>query len=91
MRWCVRIASLKRIHNKDVYNACVSFFEEEKNDRTTDVSACATANGFYNSVCSFDFYFHLVLVIAVLERVEILNAALQSCTLSTNEAQNKLT
>lgn len=89
-RWCVRVKSLKRMHHKDTYDALLIFFEDKQKDKQIDKTACSKAGGLLKSMDSFEFYYLLTLVIAVLERVEILTAELQKCELSVSESHDKI-
>ena len=78
------------MHKKTVYNACLNFFEEKRDDRKSDASTCAKPAGLYKAMDSFEFYFFMTIVILILERVEVLNAELQKCELSISEAHDKI-
>ena len=78
------------MHNKTVYNACLNFFEEKRDDRKADASTCAKTAGLYKVMDSFEFYFFMTIVISILERVEVLNAELQKCELSISEVHDKI-
>ncbi|XP_033225987.1 uncharacterized protein LOC117178671 [Belonocnema kinseyi] len=51
--WLLRIKSAKRMYNKTVYNSCLNFFEEKRDDRESDISACAKAAGLFKRIDSF--------------------------------------
>ena len=73
-----------------MYNVCLNFFEEKRDDHTSNASTCVKAAGLYRAMDSFEFYFFMTVVISILERVEVLNAELQKCELSISKAHDKI-
>lgn len=74
-RWCIRIKSLKSI--RDNYTALSEFFYETSEDNKLLATITANAATFYNKLDTFEFYFYLIILIHIFERVETLNQALQ--------------
>lgn len=87
----MRIKSLKTLRSMNNYEAALSFFEGMKTDKGIDSSVSARASGFLRHLEGFDFLFLLTCTIAILERVEVLNAELQRSDLSVNESHQKVT
>lgn len=83
-RWCMRVKSLKTI--KDNYAALMDFFNDVGHDSTFDTAITSTAFGYYDKLKSFSFYFHLISLIYIFERIENLNSALQKVDLHFSES-----
>ena len=84
-RWTVRIKSLKSIFEN--YTTTIAFFEKITEDHEVDSLISAKAQGFLRSLSSFEFYFILVIIIDIFEKIEILNTELQQKDLCVNESQ----
>ena len=59
-------------------------------DREVDSKVSAKASGFIIQLESFEFYFLLTVLIAIFDRIEILNAELQKSDISFNECNRKI-
>lgn len=86
----MRVKSLKTLEKRSNYEAAQSFFEELQNDSTLDCGIYAKAVGFSKQLESFEFYFMLNFMIAIFDRIELLNASLQKSNLNVHEAHGKV-
>lgn len=83
-RWCVRIKSLKTV--RDNYQTLINFFDEISNDPSTESAAAAAAASYLAKFESFDFFFHLKVLIYIFECVENLNTTLQKIDLNLTQS-----
>ncbi|XP_039302959.1 zinc finger MYM-type protein 1-like [Solenopsis invicta] len=88
-RWYVRVKSLKTLEKRSNYEAAQSFFEELQ---MTQHLTAAFMQRLLDSkqLESFEFYFMLNFMIAIFDRIEILNASLQKSNLNVHEAHGKV-
>ncbi|CAG9814688.1 unnamed protein product [Phaedon cochleariae] len=82
-RWCVRIKSLKTIIEN--YEVLLQFLQELSLDSKNEIGA--SASGHLKKFYEFESCFLLRTLIMILEKIEILNAALQNSKLNFHDAQ----
>lgn len=86
----MRVKSLKTLRLKENYLAALEFFYQTSLDKEIDASASTKAKGFLHYMQSFEFFFLLNIIIAIFERIEILNKELQGHELCINESHEKV-
>ena len=86
----MRVISLKTFRLNENYLTAIPFLEIAEKGKEIDCSAATKAAGFLKSMESFDFFFHLNIIIAMFERIEILNAELQKHDLCIDMSHKKL-
>lgn len=87
-RWCVRVQSLESILSN--YEALMNFFDEMADDKKSESSARAMANGFFSKLESFDFFFKLKMLIDIFKQLEIANTKLQYSDLTINKSYERI-
>lgn len=85
-RWCVRMKSLKSITEN--YEVLLLFLQELSDSSQNEIGA--SASGHLKKLVQFENWFFLKSLIQILEKVELLNATLQSTQLNFKQAENSI-
>ena len=85
----MRVKSLKTLRLKENYLVALEFFYQASSDKEIDASASTKAKALHY-MQSFEFFFLLNIIIAIFERIEILNKEIQGHELCINESYEKV-